>query len=1489
MTEGAPLVLDLLNYIEQVEKLKAKPAFSVPSDYFSAYQHELTGLPELQLNLQEEGDDVWLRLPRLQEIGAPEVDALLAPWVTLPRNPEKMPELKPEITIAEILQEPVRKKLSEHPEVGARFAWYLENQWRPWATVEASRRRTIAQYNKLFSLQQVIAANGTEAPLELVWGIGNASWKMPGFATAVTHPLIVQQCEMTLNEKTFELEIRPRDVEPRLEVDCYTEMELAGVRQLDGFWKSALAAGANRPNPFEADSFEGVLKAAVGHLDPTGNYQPVSRSAAPPPPGEKLIITDGWVLFARKRSGDVFLEDIRRLKTSVEAASSLPEVIRSFVELGSDTVRARPEQAFRGLSSSDTPPGALELYFPMPYNEEQVSIIKKLELNDGVVVQGPPGTGKTHTIANVICHYLAQGKKVLVTAKGESALAVLREKIPERIRPLSVALLSDERDGMKRFEHSIQTIASSVAALDPSRALARIGAAETRLNQLHAQIAHVDQAVASYAARHMRDYTFQGKTVTPGDMARLVMEQEEEHRWFDDSPAASDGALPFGDADIASLRAARRTVAADLVYLPHSVPLPQAFPEWPAILAMHQDLVRARSIAADVAQGTLLDLADSTPATLDKAAALAHFLDERAALVADADAALPELPARMGRTDAADPMLLALLETCGGVRSLEAQRRQLMTSAIVVPAHAELNEDYMEALPRLAAGKSAFVLPFGKGAARDLIKATTVLGAAPADQAAWKLVTKLLEWRTLARTALARWNALAAEFNLETVNTELDTGFRRMAQLQGAVQTAHRLTFEYNAHVDEHVAGVFGRLGVERLRTQGESALATCSASLRAHLEKAKLARALNQLDAMLNLLSGQGGPIVEQVQTFLTTSLGQAEADTTALQNHWRSLQAELTRLQQLRPALDEIARLAAVLAAAGAPLWAERVRTIVSAGEFDAVLPARWLEAWTWRQAVQFLEGIDGHAVLREHFQRRRELTDDLAATYQDLIAEKTWLGVFNNSPDSVRQALQAYLTAVQKMGAGTGIRAIRYRKDAREAMVRAYQAVPCWVLPQWRVSETLPAEIGLFDLVVIDEASQSDIWALPALLRGKKLLVVGDHHQVSPSAVGTAEERIKELIGRFLGKQPHGAQMTPEKSIYDLARVVFAGNSVMLKEHFRSVPAIIEFSNREFYEGDIRPLRLPSAAERLDPPLIDVFVEGGFRKGDTNPPEAAAVVGEIEAILADPALAERSIGVVTLLGTAQAAHIHSLLTTRIAPADIIARRIEVGPPPVFQGRERDIMLISMVLGPADRAAANRDDMRQRFNVAMSRARDRMILFRSVGDTHFKDDTLNGKVIRHFRQPFHQDTERSQQLRERCESGFETEMFDELVQRGYRVEPQVPCGGYRIDLVVEGAQGRRLAIECDGDRYHGLGQWSDDMARQRVLERAGWTFWRCFASSFVRRRAEVLADLLHTLTQLGIEPLGADAVDQSVWVHSKTVDPFKVSALPPDEKEAA
>jgi len=1484
-------LLELLDYIKEVEKLKIKPAFSIPGDSaFVAYQHELGELPELQYNLKSDGDEVWLRIPRLREIAAPEPDEKLNPWIILPKSPEKTPEIRPEI-ISHDGEHEVIERLDAHPEIQNLFDGYLANQWQPWVSTERPRRKTIACYNKLFSLQQAIALDGAEASLELVWGIGYATWKKQDFPTAVKYPLLIQTCEITLNEQTFDLEIRPRDVNPRLETDCYVEMELPNVTQLETFWRSSLDAGANRANPFETSTYEGTLRAAVGYLDPSGRYSEGTESTVLSIPDEHLKITDTWVIFARKRSGAFVIVDVENIKEAIKEADFLPSLIQGFVKHGDSTLRVQPKQPFRGLSGSDGDAGAMELYFPMLYNDEQVSIVQKLHANDGVVVQGPPGTGKTHTIANIICHYLAQGKRVLVTAKGESALAVLREKIPEGVRDLSVALLANERDGMEQFEHSIQTIASRVAQINPTRVAASIVAAEEKLNQLHSKIAHLDCTVRDYAVQHMRDdHPFQGRTMAPEEMAKIVLQQAEVHQWFDDDPApVKDGVLPFDDSDINALRRARMAVRSDLIYLGHRLPSPDDFPAWPDLLELHRDLAKAKAIDTSIAQGSTLALVDSRVETFGKGQALLKFLDERMTLKTKlADTGHPWLELLGGmfaRMSVEDPVLQVLYAALEDIRKLEQQRKELLAHAVEVPVDAELNIDVVSAIVRLVAGKRAFTVPFGKRDARKVIGAMTVAGIAPKTSEEWTIVQTRLNWRADARKLLVRWNALAGEFGLPYSDAEVEDGFKQIVQWQLCIDDARELAFNYDAHLNSRVQDVFEKTVSEQMQARGEPFVASIYSSLQAHIDKGRLTYAQTQRNELVRKLYGCTGPIVDNIRAFLKENLSSIDAEESTLESHWEKLHSRLHQLKSLCPEFDEIERVTDAISTAGAKKWATRLRTEPASSDLDAAIPASWREAWEWRQAVIFLDKIDLHQRMRYLLEDRKSLTDALAKTYQELVAEKAWLEVYKNSPSAVRQALQAYLNAVQAIGKGTGKKAGMYRRDARTAMERAYQAVSCWILPQWRVSEVIPAEIGLFDLVIIDEASQSEISALPALLRGQKVLVVGDHHQVSPSAIGISTEQIKILVNRFLANQPFGSDMVPGKSIYDFARVVFAGNLVMLKEHFRCVPAIIEFSSREFYQNEIKPLRIPKANERLDPPLVDVFVKGGARgkgkKSDVNSAEAKAIVDEIKIILADPVFAGRSIGIVTLLGTEQARYIHELVHYQIPLDEIVARRIHVGHPPVFQGQERDIMMVSMVLGPEDRAATNRAEIQQRFNVALSRARDRMYLFRSVKETDVSEKSLNGRVLSHFRQPFWHHVRKDQTLRERCESGFEREMFDELVKRGYRVEPQVRSGGYRIDFVIEGNEGRRLAIECDGDRFHGPGQWQDDMARQRVLERAGWTFWRCFASSFVRRREAVMDDLVQTLDKLGIEPLGADSVDTTVWVACKEVDPYGVEDI--------
>jgi very-short-patch-repair endonuclease len=357
------------------------------------------------------------------------------------------------------------------------------------------------------------------------------------------------------------------------------------------------------------------------------------------------------------------------------------------------------------------------------------------------------------------------------------------------------------------------------------------------------------------------------------------------------------------------------------------------------------------------------------------------------------------------------------------------------------------------------------------------------------------------------------------------------------------------------------------------------------------------------------------------------------------------------------------------------------------------------------------------------------------------------------------------------------------------------------------------------------------------------------------------------IERLRENFLSEFPFRGQVEPGASLYDLARVVFPDRFVMLKEHFGCVEPVIRFS-MQFYDEPLIPLRIPKGIERLDPPLVDILVEDGERRGKSkvNPPETEVIVDEIERIINDPHLATiggsdarpRSIGVISLIGSEQAAFVQKRLMDRIGEAAMVHHRIICGDSATFQGDERDIVFLSMIADRNRNQAQMARQYEQRFNVALSRARDRMVLVRSVTEEDLNPNDLKARIIRHFREPMPEMADASAALIGRCQSGFERDLFSILIESGYRVIPQVGSEGFSIDMVVEGESGRWLAIECDGDLYHGPERWADDMRRQRILERVGWTFWRCFGTNYSLDRGGVLDDLLQTLDRMDIKPVG-------------------------------
>lgn len=317
-------------------------------------------------------------------------------------------------------------------------------------------------------------------------------------------------------------------------------------------------------------------------------------------------------------------------------------------------------------------------------------------------------------------------------------------------------------------------------------------------------------------------------------------------------------------------------------------------------------------------------------------------------------------------------------------------------------------------------------------------------------------------------------------------------------------------------------------------------------------------------------------------------------------IKNLWTSYIEELHRIHNLKPVLDDVKMITDLIHQSGGIKWAKSLREYGLEGPVDYLLPDNWQKAWRLRRLTNYLESINRFDEFKQLTSQRYEIEKQLAKTYQNIVAKRTWLKLANNATPDIRSALQAFQSAISKIGKGMGKRAIRYRRDAKNAAAITNKAIPCWIMPHYRISESLPAEFGCFDLVIIDEASQSDFSALPAILRANKLLVVGDDKQVSPDGIGLEEEKINNLMVQYLENQVeiYKTVMSPERSIYDLCKVVFAGSQIMLREHFRSVSSIIEYSKREFYNHELNPLRIPSQSERLDPPLVDVVIEDGFR---------------------------------------------------------------------------------------------------------------------------------------------------------------------------------------------------------------------------------------------------------------------------------------------------
>ena len=560
------------------------------------------------------------------------------------------------------------------------------------------------------------------------------------------------------------------------------------------------------------------------------------------------------------------------------------------------------------------------------------------------------------------------------------------------------------------------------------------------------------------------------------------------------------------------------------------------------------------------------------------------------------------------------------------------------------------------------------------------------------------------------------------------------------------------------------------------------------------------------------------------------------------------RALAGEVARLDELTRGLAEVV-----------PVWADRITG--SRGDEAVAGPAATaLRAWEWRQADTWLSAITG-ADDPATLQRQLEGKLRAAATATaDLASDSAWLAVAERLTDAERRALTAWAQALRKVGKGTGKYAHHWRAIAQQQMAQAQAAVPVWIMPTYRVVESFDPATAMFDVVIVDESSQCDLFGLAAFGIARQAVVVGDDKQISPQAVGTDESAVHELIRQHIPDLPQAELLDIKTSLYDLSKMRFPG-VIMLREHFRCLPEIIEFSNQLAYGGKILPLR-EQPADSAWQSVIDVHIPDGYREPgtDTNPPEADYIVGKIAELCADARYDGKTFGVVSLLGDAQAQLIQGKLIDRLGEQEVERRRIRCGNAYHFQGDERHVMFLSVVVAAGEGrriGAMTKDADRQRINVAASRAQDQMWCIRSISPDELHPDDVRGRFIRYCQNPARVD-DATDHPEDRFDSEFERDVYRHLIARGYRVKVQHRVGRFRINLVVEGRRGR-LAVELDGDAYHGPDRWEADRNRQAILERLGWTFHRIRGSAYYRDPDTALTSLWDRLEALGIRPAGA------------------------------
>ena len=1404
-------------------------------------------------------------IPYILKVHNPDFDACpkpsekLMPWLQDDWNDfhVSVPKVKERIPIAG--SKPVRYKDFRNVfDSQVMYDKWMEKR-ELWRERQLMLEKSKSVFIDLFNNRQSLLKE--DGNLELL--IANGLFQVSGEEKLI-HPLLLKRVTIEFDSEHNDVYIKDIDGNSNFYIELFNKLP-----NIDGKTIQDIEAKNSQEQyyPLDRNEAQTFFKRVIHAISPDGKYFASSEAAQKNMNATFKLSWEPMLILRKRPSG--MAKMINKIIEKINTTGDVPKHLINILQPGNNFVDAgnvgneSEEEKLAAVGGE-----AIDILLPKEANQEQLEIAKTIDRNDAVVVQGPPGTGKTHTIANLLGHFLAQGKRVLVTSHTNKALKVLKDKVEKELQPLCVSITDESK---KDIESSIAAIASLSEV--PDKLKRDIRECENKRNDIINKLNTTRGKLFQLRNQQCNTIVLNGEAFSPIEAAKFIKDNRGKLGDIIPGKVEKCDALPVPYNELADLYDSNTKISLDeeqqlACQLPaeNDIWSENKFAE---VVTQYQS---NKKIVDELTQQNNWFFApenDFSNSVNMQGIEIGFHKEMEAQLLETKDAingikAFAEWELRV-IADGINPLyksrweqLITKIQTAysqyAKVENLKLGKEVRFTNLAEAKMHMD---DYRKLLA--SDGEIGIFQKWFGSSLKQAKQCVTINNTEIASGQDAELVLEYLDFYNKEATCQIAWKQLLAEYGIEYSNIEVAYKYAKAIE---------KLLVWYTGFYG-YVLQKINACGIAVDKIAPEDELTTDLNNLKASLEfNTQVVPKL--IDGMLAFMKKRASEqqlnhYYQQVsrgtlvQSAACLAFANAIKDKNVVNyNEARTRLCALITKYNLQNSrfviLNKLKKYA--------PEWANAIKNRHGI-HGNSFVPKNITEAWKWKQLEREIDEInscDYNALQKQAVSLAkdyRKATAKLAAVKAKYELQK------RNLKDAERQCILLDLGQLLKLiGKGTGKKAGIYRKLASEQMSKCQGAVPVWIMPVRTVLETFdPLTMKEpFDIVIVDEASQSNLTALAVTFLGNKVIIVGDDKQVSPLAVGQEEAPIQEKADLYISRWlTHKKVVGLKTSLYDIASSSYIHR--MLLEHFRCVPEIIGYSNWLSYDNKIKPLREASSSNLL-PAIVNYRVDGhrdGKRK--INKIEVESIVALIQACIEQPEYRGKTFGVISLVGKEQAEYIQMELFRRLSNIEYENRQIICGDSANFQGDERDVIFLSMIDSceekrPLDLQGFGKDEMyRKRYNVAASRAKDQLWIINSLDEeTDLKPNDIRKDLLSYAKNP--QNYKQTLiQIEKNSDSPFEAAVAKALVSRGFHIVQQWAVGAYRIDMVAV-YKNRKIAIECDGERYHsGADKILEDMQRQTILERLGWKFIRIRGSEYYSDPENTISRVVDTLSNYGIK----------------------------------